>query len=353
MAHIASISVTHFRNLSISDCEFSSGFNLLTGENGAGKTSLLESIYFLGNLKSFRSQVHHDLIAQNQSCAVVRASVRGADEPFFMAIERCKERFRLKVDHEDIPSASTFVAHLPVLALHAQSDDLVLGGPEYRRKFLDRTAFYLFPEFSGVFTQFSRVLRQRNAALKSGQSTVAWDGLFVQYSEMLTHQRVAALNYLAAVLPDIFLHLSPNLSFKIEYYPGYRPTGSLLESLERNRVRERELGQTLSGPHRADLLFTINDFGLKSTASRGQMKLFIAALYLTVASVWRNISQKTAVLLFDDFISELDNLHSALLLDFLSQFGHQAFFSATDRNPLDFKFDAKFGLSAGKITSML
>ncbi len=118
-------------------------------------------------------------------------------------------------------------------------------------------------------------------------------------------------------------------------------------------MRERELGQTLSGPHRADLLFTINDFGLKSTASRGQMKLFIAALYLTVASVWRNISQKTAVLLFDDFISELDNLHSALLLDFLSQFGHQAFFSATDRNPLDFKFDAKFGLSAGKITSML
>ncbi|OYY54223.1 MAG: hypothetical protein B7Y53_06665 [Halothiobacillus sp. 28-55-5] len=276
---------------------------------------MLEAIYFLGNLKSFRSQTHHDLIAQNQACAVVRASVSAENASFFMAVERCKERVRLKVDLEDIQSAGAFVAHLPVLSLHAQSDDLILGGPEFRRKFLDRTAFYLFPEFATIFSQFSRVLKQRNAALKNGQSTLAWDGLFIQYSALLTEQR--------------------------------------FDSLARHAARERELGQTLSGPHRADLILSVNGFGVKSTASRGQIKIILLALYLSVAGVWRDVSNKNAILLFDDFISELDNRHASLLWDFLSNFGHQAFFSATDRNPLAHPFDAKFSLSAGKITSML
>jgi DNA replication and repair protein RecF len=351
--NIASISITDFRNLSVVDCEFSSGFNLLTGENGAGKTSLLEAIYFLGNLKSFRSQAHQDLIAQNQACAVVRACVSAQNASFFMAVERCKERLRLKVDLEDIQSAGAFVAHLPVLALHAQSDDLVLGGPEFRRKFLDRTAFYLFPEFANIFSQFSRVLKQRNAALKSGQSTLAWDDLFIQYSKLLTQQRLAALDYITAVLPNVLLSLSPSLSLQVEYHPGYRSTGSLAESLARHAVRERELGLTLSGPHRGDLILSTNGLGVKSTASRGQIKTILLALYLSVADVWREVTNKSAVLLFDDFISELDNRHAALLLEFLAHFGHQAFFSATDRNPLAFTFDAKFSLNAGKITSML
>ncbi|HQS03323.1 MAG TPA: DNA replication and repair protein RecF [Halothiobacillus sp.] len=353
MANIASISVTNFRNLNSIDCEFSPGFNLLTGENGAGKTSLLEAIYFLGNLKSFRSQTHHDLIAQNQACAVVRASVSAENASFFMAVERCKERVRLKVDLEDIQSAGAFVAHLPVLSLHAQSDDLILGGPEFRRKFLDRTAFYLFPEFATIFSQFSRVLKQRNAALKNGQSTLAWDGLFIQYSTLLTEQRLAALDYIAAILPGVLLSLSPYLLLQVEYHQGFRAQGSLADSLARHAARERELGQTLSGPHRADLILSVNGFGVKSTASRGQIKIILLALYLSVAGVWRDVSNKNAILLFDDFISELDNRHASLLWDFLSHFGHQAFFSATDRNPLAHPFDAKFSLSAGKITSML
>jgi len=353
LARITAISVTNFRNLDVADCDFSAGFNLLTGENGAGKTSLLEAIYFLGNLKSFRCQTHHDLIAQNQACAVVRASVNAQDSSFFMAVERCKERVRLKVDLEDIQSAGAFVSHLPVLALHAQSDDLILGGPEFRRKFLDRTAFYLFADFANNFSQFSRVLKQRNAALKNGQSTLAWDGLFIQYSMLLTEQRLAALDYIAAILPEVLLSLSPYLSLQLEYYPGFRTQGTLAESLARHALRERELGQTLSGPHRGDLVLSLNGFGVKATASRGQIKIILLALYLSVAGVWRDVSNKTAILLFDDFISELDNRHAALLLDFLSHFGHQAFFSATDRNPLAFSFDAKFSLSAGKIASML
>ncbi len=314
---------------------------------------MLEALYFLGNLKSFRSQTHHDLIAQNEACAVVRARVSNPHSSFFMAVERCKERFRLKVDHEDIQSAGEFVAHLPVLALHAQSDDLILAGPEYRRKFLDRTAFYLFPEFATIFTQFSRVLKQRNAALKNGQSTLAWDGLFVQCSTLLTQKRLEALDYILATLPNILLSLTPYLSLQVDYHPGYRATGTLAESLVRHAARERELGQTLSGPHRADLILSMNGAAVKSTASRGQIKIILLALYLSVAGVWRTVSDQSALLLFDDFISELDNRHAALLFEFLSHFGHQAFFSTTDRNPLDFAFDAKYSLNAGKITSML
>ena len=353
MANIRSISVTHFRNLSVTDCELSSGFNLFTGDNGAGKTSLLEAIYFLGNVKSFRHAIYQDLIAQNQACAVIRAAVSTPDSDVFMAVERCKDRLRLKLDYEEIQSAGAFVAHLPVLALHAQSDDLILGGPEFRRKFLDRAAFYLFPEFSAHFGQFQRVLKQRNAALKSGQSTQAWDGLFIEASSILTQQRLAALDYISAILPEVLADLSPSLSLAVDYYPGYRATSDLADSLARNQVRERELGQTLSGPHRADLVLLLNGFGVKSTASRGQIKIILLALYLSVARVWRQARNQSALLLFDDFISELDHRHADALLGFLSHFGHQAFFSATDPRSLSFPFDARFALNAGKITSMI
>lgn len=353
MTHLSSISITHFRNLTINDCPLSAGFNLLVGDNGAGKTSVLEAIYFLSTLKSFRTPAHNDLIARAQGCAIVRAGVREEDHDFFMALERCKDQFRLRVGREEVPRASLFVEHLPVLALHAQSDDLVLAGPEYRRKFIDRMAFYLFADFVPVYAQFARVLKQRNAALRTGQSTETWDPLFVQYGERLNAQRMEALDLLKSVLPDVFEALAPHLSVDIQFHPGHKSGLELAEALIRNRERDRDMGQTMVGPQRADLLFSLNDYSFKSSASRGQIKLFTAALTLATAQIWRAQRGKRAVLLFDDFMSEFDAQHSSALLGYLSNMGHQVFISAVDRQQIDFPFDAVFRLDAGQISAVV
>lgn len=357
MTYLSSLSVTHFRNLTIADCPLSAGFNLLVGDNAAGKTSVLEAIYYLSTLKSFRTQTHNDLIAhfteRDKGCAVIRAGVHEEDHDFFMAMERCKDRFRLRLGREDLPRASLFVEHLPVLALHAQSDDLVLAGPEFRRKFIDRMAFYLFTDFVSVYAQFTRVLKQRNAALRTGQSTQTWDPLFVQYGERLNERRAAALDLLKAALPKVFEALAPHLSIEIQFHPGHKSGLDLSEALARNRARDQDMGQTMMGPQRADILFTLNDYSFKSSASRGQIKLFTAALTLATAQIWQVQRGKRAVLLFDDFMSEFDAHHSSGLLNYLSNMGHQVFISAVDRQQIDFPFDAVFRLDAGQIAAVV
>lgn len=341
----------------MTDCPLSAGFNLLVGDNGAGKTSVLEAIYYLSTLKSFRTPNHNDLIAhafeQKAACAIVRAGVHQHDQEFFMALERCKDQFRLRIGREEVPRASLFVEHLPVLALHAQSDDLVLAGPEFRRKFIDRVAFYLFADFAAEYAQFARVLKQRNAALRTGQSTQTWDPLFIQYGERLNAQRVAALDLLKSVIPRVFTTLAPQLSVDLKFYPGHKSGLDLAEALMRSRERDQDMGQTMIGPQRADILFTLNEYSFKSSASRGQIKLFTAALVLATAQIWQAQRGKRAVLLFDDFMSEFDAHYSARLLHYLSEMGHQIVMTAVDRHQIDFPFDAVSRLDAGQISAVV
>lgn len=318
---------------------------------------MLEAIYYLSTLKSFRTSSHNDLIAyatdRGNHCALVRAGVHEDDHDFFMALARCKDRLQLRIGQEDVPRASQFVAHLPVLALHAQSDDLILAGPEFRRKFIDRVAFYLFDEFTSVHTQFVRVLKQRNAALRTGQPTDNWDDLFVAHGERLNALRRSALDLLKAVLPDVFHRLSPRLTIDMQFHPGHKSGVDLSEALAQYRERDREMGQTMVGPQRADIIFSLDDHSVKSCASRGQIKLFAAALTLATAQIWQAQRGKQAILLFDDFLSEFDAHHSAALLDYLSDMGHQVFISAIDQQQIDFSFDAVYRLDAGQITAVV
>ena len=353
MAVIQTISVRHFRNLSVPEIGFSPQFNVLTGENGAGKSSVLEALLFLGTLKSFRAVNPQELIARGASCAVVRATALGlGDAPCLLATERCKSSLRLRVNQEPVARVSEFITHLPMLALHAQSDDLLLAGPDHRRRFLDRLAFYLLPDFFGIYAQFNRVLKQRNAALKSRQSTRPWDELFIRHAEPLHRGRTEALTALMAVFPAVLSALSPRMSVSASLHPGYSGD-SLAEALARSQVREQELRQTLVGPHRSDVIFSRPEGLLKADASRGQIKVFVLALMLAVAQVWREQQSHRAILLFDDFMTELDRKHLPLVFDYLQDFGHQAFFSTVDTHSYPPQFAAQFVVRDGELSSVV
>lgn len=333
--------------------QFSSGFNVLTGENGAGKSSVLEALLFLGTLRSFRATNPQEVIAHGASCAVVRATARAAgDEICHLAVERCKSSLRLRMNQEPMLRVSDFIAQLPILSLHAQSDDLLLAGPDHRRRFLDRLAFYLLPDFFSIYNQFNRVLKQRNAALKIRQTTRPWDELFVRYADQLMVARTEALSALMAVFPTVLAALSPRLSVLAEIHPGYSGD-NLADALRRARAREQEIRQTLVGPHRADILFSTPAGALKANASRGQIKVFVLALMLAVAQVWRERQAHRAILLFDDFMTELDGHHLPLVFDYLQSFGHQSFFSTVDARSYPVQFAAQFYLQDGQLASVV
>lgn len=343
----------HFRNLSIPEAVFSPNFNILTGENGAGKSSVLEALLFLGTLKSFRTMSPQELIAHGAPNALVRAttlSPRGVRS--VLAVERDKSSLRLRVNQEPVARASEFISHLPMLAMHAQSDDLLLAGPDHRRRFLDRLAFYLLPEFFGIYAQFNRVLKQRNAALKSRQSTRPWDDLFIRQAESLHRARLAALTALMAVFPGVLSALSPRMTVLASLHPGYSGDG-LADALARSQVREQELRQTLVGPHRSDVFFSAPEGLFKTQASRGQIKVFVLALMLAVAQVWREQQSHRAILLFDDFMTELDRKHLPLVFDYLQALGHQAFFSTVDARNYPVQFATQFEVRDGQLSSVV
>ncbi|WP_407275858.1 DNA replication/repair protein RecF [Halothiobacillus sp. DCM-1] len=353
MAVIQSLSVANFRNLVIPEVEFSPQFNVLTGENAAGKSSVLEAILFLGTLKSFRTANVQELIARDASCAVVRATAEVSDGlRCVLAAERCKSGLRLRMNQEPLSRASEFIAQLPILALHAQSDDLLLAGPDHRRRFLDRLAFYLLPEFFAQYAQFNRVLKQRNAALKARQSVHPWNELFVRHATNLSAARARALALLMAALPGVLAAVSPQLQVSAEFHPGHSG-GDLLEALQRSAIREQELRQTLVGPHRADIVLTTPEGPLKALASRGQIKVFVLALTLAVAEVWRVHRAHRAILLFDDFMTELDGAHLSLVFEYLQSFGHQAFFTTVDARSYPDHFAARFVLRGGQLSSVV
>lgn len=353
MACLTSIAIHDFRNLTVSDCTLSPRFNLLTGDNGAGKTSVLEAIHFLGSARSFRTPNVTDLIAQGASCATVRATVRDDLVTHSLGIERCRNHLRMRRDQSDVARVSAFVEHVPVLALHPHSDELIVGAPDVRRKFLDRAAFYLYPDFFTLYGQFARVLKQRNAALRHRESTEPWDALFVQYSARMTKKRQETVAHLRRVAPGVLAHLNDRLDVDFDYAPGVKSNEDLSEALVRLRSREYELGTTLSGPHRGDLRFFLAGQPAKSTASRGQIKLMTTLMSLSVSLLWQGLRQKSAVLLFDDLFSEFDRHHVDTLLSYLATLDQQCVFSATPLNRLDFDFDARFTVQGGQMASVV
>jgi DNA replication and repair protein RecF len=353
LACLTSISIHDFRNLSVSDCALSPRFNLLTGDNGAGKTSVLEAIYFLGSARSFRTANVTDLIAQGSACATVRASVLDHSATHTLGIERGRSHLRLRRDQADVARVSTFIEHVPVLALHPHSDELIVGAPDVRRKFLDRAAFYLYPEFFTLYGQFARVLKQRNAALRNRESTDPWDDLFIHHSALITDKRQETVAHLRRVAPGILSRLNDRLTVDFDYAVGVKGSQDLREELLRQRAREYELGTTLSGPHRGDLVFTLAEQSAKSTASRGQIKLMTVLMILSVSQLWQELRDKSAVLLFDDMFSEFDRQHVDALLGLLSTLNQQCVFSATPLNRLDFDFDARFAVQGGQVGSMV
>lgn len=339
----------HLRNLREQQLTFSPGLNVLVGENGAGKTSLLEGIHLLGSGRSFRSAQPNDAIAHGQECATMRARISEQDQRIQLGLARCRSGFRLRRDGQDVARMSEFAAHLPVMALHPQSDDLILGSPDWRRRYLDRAAFFIDPSFAQHHQQFLRSLKQRNAALKAQQPTAPWDPLFLQQSAAIEQARLVTLEGIRTRLPALMQELAPELALSIDYEPGYRRDETLSQALERSAQRERLMGSTLYGPHRADLRIQLNDNEARTSASRGQIKILTTVLNLAVTTLWREERQRHAVVLFDDLPAELDPAHLNRLLDLLSEHGHQTFLTTVGNSDVEARCDRIFQVHEGLI----
>lgn len=330
------LSIGGVRNLEPVELSPAPGLNWFWGPNGAGKTSVLEAIYLLARGRSFRSARVARVIQKDARALTVVA--RRADSGSRLGVERDAEGWRGRIDGRDCQRISEFAALLPLTLIEPGSHELIDGGPERRRQFLDWQLFHVEHAYLEAWQRFARLLRHRNAALKGRASNAVIDALepeFLRGAETIGRARQSLVErlsgYVAAVQAELGFRLPAELS--LHYRSGYPADADLAATLGEARERDRERGFTRHGPHRAELVLTCGGQAA-SEMSRGQQKLAAVLLLLAQYRLLAAGQKLTPLLLVDDPVSELDDLHLEGLLDWLGREPVQAWVTATGQPPV-------------------
>ena len=247
-----------------------------------------------------------------------------------LGLERSGKRWRGRKNGADLSQISQLTHSLPLVLMEPDSHLLVSGQPDIRRKYLDWGMFHVEHGFLEAWRHFSRALKQRNAALRKGQRDVleSLDTVLAEQGERLTELRRAHAESVAVGIQAMLGDLSANQpDLSLEYQPGWG-AGSLLEALRRGRERDLERGQTMVGPHRADLALLRDKVPAKAVLSRGEQKILAAALLLTQAERLAGNGERP-VLLLDDLASEFDDRHYVRVLERAQATGAQVWVTGT------------------------
>lgn len=333
---IASLSISHFRNLSaiqLEPCLF--GANIIWGQNGSGKTSLLEAIHYIGSGRSFRSASAMPLVQHGFDKFVLFAQVHCAPG---LVVPIGMERgsvglLRARVAEKDIASLAEIACALPIRVINSHSYHLLELGPSFRRKFLDWGLFYQEPQFLPCWRLFERALKQRNAVLrdkKPKKEWSLWTEELIRYGLKLHQFRCDYVQYLSPVIQEAINALLPQHQVAFHYQPGWDTQCELAALLERRYADEMRQGHTLFGPHRADLEVLAGPSSAKHFLSQGQKKLLICAMILGQGTLLLRHANKKLVYLVDDLPAELDGESRKGLASVLAAQKTQLFMTAID-----------------------
>jgi DNA replication and repair protein RecF len=237
------------------------------------------------------------------------------------------------------------IAHLtPLQTLLPDVSELIFGGPGRRRSWLDWGMFHVKPDFLGIHRDYSRVLKQRNAALKAGRnldtSLEPWNAELVLLAQALTDMRLDYLDKLTPELERILALLVPELAITFEYQRGWPADQRLEKLLGERHSAEVNYGVTQWGPHRADVRFMLAGRNASKILSRGQGKLLATAMMVSQVALLSSLEQRASVFLIDDAGAELDSEHGDSFFALLRELGSQVISTAVQRPENDYGFPA-------------
>ncbi|MGQ7273174.1 DNA replication/repair protein RecF [Marinobacter sp. V034] len=364
----------NFRNLAPTELVFSPSVNLVYGQNGSGKSSVLEAIGYLGLGRSFRVNRHEAVVRHGADELTVFGEISenappnndskpAQDERHRIGIARhlVNKETRLRVDGEKVRSLSSVARHLAVSVIDPGTFDIISGGPGKRRQFLDWSVFHVEHGFSVLWQQFQRCVSQRNKILRNGRIDEAllsiWDRQYVALAEQINDARKGVFDrfhpLLESLLAEVDVPWTEGLRF--ELFPGWDRKLSLSDVLLAHREQESKMGHTLYGPNRCDIRVKFQGRPVAETFSRGQQKTLVILMKIAQGQLLAD-SGKQCTFLLDDINAELDDQHRRMLAGKLRDLGSQVFITSIEpprpdllwRDPMpDFKM---FHVEHGEFT---
>jgi DNA replication and repair protein RecF len=351
---LESLEVSNFRNLN-GELAVTSGLSILTGENGQGKTNWLEAIYVLASGRSFRTTKLQETTRFGEDLAIVRGSVRESPEILRELQVAIQSNSRLLSINNKKESITRYLGQLHAVIFNADELEIVRGGPDARRRFLDEGIVSLHPPFIQTFTDYNRVIRQKNSLLqqardeafpldKTAEALAPWNDQLVSLAARIHRGRVRFVERLNEVL-DRKLFAREEIAMR--YRSALEGRGDLADYegliAERLQLRvqaEIVAGHALIGTHRDDLEVLFDGRDLRRFGSAGQQRSALLLLQLANIEVYRATRGEYPLFLLDDIDAELDYSRIARLLEYLIE-KTQTFVTTSKES-----FVEKFGANA-------
>ena len=305
---LQSLKTTNFRCLEDAELDADPHYNLIYGANASGKTSLLEAIAYLGRGKSFRGAATQDLIRHGSAEFVLLGKVASEPRVTTVGVRNSRDGLEVRIDGENAPGAAALAEALPLQVVDPDVHNLIAGGPEGRRRYLDWIAFHVEHGYLENWRRFRRALKQRNAALRDNAPArvlAGWDREFLDTARFVHESRQRIVELVQPVFEETGSSLlgSP---VALDYRQGWNRELALEEALAASADRDREQGATQVGPHRGDVKLALEERLAKKLVSRGQQKLLACALILTATELAQSELERQLLLLLDDPAAELD-----------------------------------------------
>lgn len=360
---VSHLSLTDFRSYSSLELALQAGQNIFIGENGEGKTNIIESLMYLALLSSHRISSDQPLVKLGAEHAYVRAKIESDERTTLVELEiNASTANRAKVNQNPVRSQKELLGIVKSVCFSPEDLDLVRGDPSKRRSFLDQLLIQRSPRLAGVITDYERALKQRNSLLKSRAPLSAlepWNEHLANFGGEVIAGRLSFIEEIEPLFQDAYKNLSEKKFAKLGYKSSIsNPTTNktnnktkILAALEEVSNQERDRGISLIGPHRDDLLLNLGEHPVKGYASHGESWSIALALRLASYQLFINDGDKP-ILILDDVFSELDEGRREKLIS-VSNAAEQTFITVAVESDLPPEISGtRFKVTSGKVVRL-
>ena len=347
---IEHLKLTNFRNYDSLELDFNKNINIFIGNNGQGKTNILESIYVLSLTKSNRYGIDSDLIKFQEEVAKIEGTVR--DDALIKKQEVLITKFKkqLSINGKEIRKTRDYISNFCVISFTPNDLEIIKGSPSVRRNLLNIDISQLYNNYINYLNEYNSIIKIRNDYLKklnlNGNSDYRYLDIIneklIEKADKIYSYRFTFLEKINKYLPNVYkkitgldgLVIQYDNSLGLEKYDSDTIKKKFGDKFKRNLHQELMQGITLTGPHRDDFLFSLDGMDMKNYASQGQQRMAIIAFKICELFIFKGILDSYPVLLLDDIFSEIDTKKRNKIIKFLKS-DIQTIITTTDINDIN------------------